>query len=68
MFNPSHYKTLSSQSISGLLNLLKEDIELLLDVRCLPSVNTLSTLGVVIELKNRLASLHVLQKEDDDNG
>lgn len=66
MFNPSSEKTLSSQSISGLLNLLKEDIELLLDVRCLPSVNTLSTLGVVIELKNRLESLHVIQKEDDN--
>ena len=66
MFNPSSEKTLSSQSISGLLNLLKEDIELLLDVRCLPSVNTLSTLGVVIELKNRLESLHVIKKEDDN--
>ena len=66
MFNPSSEKTLSSQSISGLLHLLKEDIELLLDVRCLPSVNTLSTLGVVIELKNRLESLHVIQKEDDN--
>lgn len=64
---PSSMKTLSSQSISGLLNLLKEDIELLLDVKCLPCVNTFSTLGVVIELKNRLDSLHVLQKESNDD-
>ena len=64
---PSSMKTLSSQSISGLLNLLKEDIELLLDVKCLPCVNTFSTLGVVIELKDRLESLHVLQREGNDD-
>ena len=62
---PSSMKTLSSQSISGLLNLLKEDIELLLDVKCLPCVNTFSTLGVVIELKNRLESLRIVKKESN---
>ena len=64
---PSSMKTLSSQSISGLLNLLKEDIELLLDVKCLPCVNTFSTLGVVIELKNRLESLRIIKKESNDD-
>lgn len=64
---PSSMKTLSSQSISGLLNLLKEDIELLLDVKCLPCVNTFSTLGVVIELKNRLESSRIIKKESNDD-
>ena len=64
---PSSIKPLTSHSISGLLNVLEEDIELLLDVKCLPCVNTLSTLGVVIELKNRLESLRIIKKESNDD-